>query len=158
MGADRSWKRFINYSTRRQIRRIIQDMNSNVAAPAEKRFDWPLCYDAENLVLARIESFLARNRSAAALAKRMSEDTGTLMLDWVDHLVVPAAEAPVWRDAGFIDDPLGEASAGRQTLWHPEAMLPRVLLDSPARSSASPSALAIRPENLDEFIAAQKPG
>ena len=30
-------------------------MNSNAAAAAEKRFDWPLCYDAEQLVLARTD-------------------------------------------------------------------------------------------------------
>ena len=66
----------IKCSTVPHFSRIIQAMNSPVAAPAEKRFDWPLCYDAEQLVLARIESFLACNRSAATLAKRMLDDTG----------------------------------------------------------------------------------
>lgn len=126
--------------------------------PAEKKFDWPLCYEAENLVQARLEAFLARNRFAKTLADRLLNETGTLMLDWVDHLVVSAAEEPLWRAAGFVEDPLGETPAHQQTLWHPEAMLPRVLLDRSAAAEGFPPALAIRPEDLGRFIAVHRPG
>src|SRR5439155_18717053 len=45
---------------------------------AEKRFDWPLCYEAENHILAKIEAFLERNQFARSLADRMLRETGTL--------------------------------------------------------------------------------
>ena len=37
---------------------------------AEKKFDWPLCYEAENLLLGRIDAFLAEREAdqAAAMA------------------------------------------------------------------------------------------
>src|SRR5882672_290550 len=74
----------------------------------EKRFDWPLCYDAENFILNQIASFLDRNTFASKLAERMRVETGTLMVDWVDYLVQSAAEEEALRNIGFSDDPLGE--------------------------------------------------
>ncbi|HEX4638917.1 MAG TPA: hypothetical protein VH170_05465, partial [Chthoniobacterales bacterium] len=55
---------------------------------AENQFNWPLCYEAENLLLERIDAFLAQNSFAQILSERMRDETGTLFLDWVDHLVV----------------------------------------------------------------------
>ena len=40
-------------------------------APRENRFDWPVCSEAEALLLNRIDAFLARNRFANQLAGRM---------------------------------------------------------------------------------------
>jgi hypothetical protein len=118
---------------------------------AEKQFNWPLCYEAENLLLERIGAFLAQNSFARILSERMREETGTLFLDWVDHLVVSAADEGAFRESGFTEDPLGENSAGLKALWHPEAMLPRVLLAP--KDLKHPSAIAIRPEFVAEFAA-----
>jgi hypothetical protein len=121
---------------------------------AEKRFDWPLCYDAENLVLERIEAFLACHPFAQDLSERMRRETGTLFLDWVDHLVVSPAEAARFKAIGFVPDPRGEAPASQRVLWHPDAMLPRVLVDSTIPDGGSPAALALRVERLDDFMVA----
>ena len=59
---------------------------------AESKFDWPLCYEAENLILQRIDAFLERNSFGLNLSKRMRDETGTLILDWTDHLVLPASD------------------------------------------------------------------
>src|SRR6201995_2411575 len=118
---------------------------------AEQKFDWPLCYEAENFLLERIDAFLKENTFARVLSNRMREETGTLFLDWVDHLHLPKTDEKVLRDLGFTDDPLGENQAGRKALWHPEAMLPRVLLA--ATNAKYPPVLAIRPEYLEEFVA-----
>jgi hypothetical protein len=121
----------------------------------EKRFDWPLCYDAENLVLENIDAFLRHNTFAAKLSERMRTETGTLFLDWVDYLVLPAEAESLLRKTGFTDDPLGETTIRTQkTLWHPEAMLPRVIIDHGVRSADHPAALAIHVENLSDFMAA----
>ena len=55
------------------------------------------------------------------------------------------------RENGFVDDPLGENGEDLKALWHPEAMLPRVLLA--ATNVKYPPAIAIRPEFVAEFAA-----
>ena len=95
---------------------------------AENQFNWPLCYEAENFLLERIDAFLKENSFARILSERMRNETGTLFLDWVDHLVLPASDEGRLRENGFVDDPLGENGENLKALWHPEAMLPRVLL------------------------------
>ena len=118
---------------------------------AENQFNWPLCYEAENFLLERIDAFLKENSFARILSERMRNETGTLFLDWVDHLVLPASDEGRLRENGFVDDPLGENGENLKALWHPEAMLPRVLLA--ATNVKYPPAIAIRPEFVAEFAA-----
>jgi len=120
----------------------------------EKRFDWPLCYDAEYYILARLEAFTERNSFARRLAERMRNETGTLLLDWVDYLVVPRAEERRLREIGFTEDPLAETPAHLKALWHPEAMLPRILVERDANAVRAPDILAIRCESIADFLAA----
>ena len=120
---------------------------------AEKKFDWPLCHDAENFLLERIDAFLARNTFAKRLSDRMLTGTGTLLLDWLDSIVLPAGDEQKLRAIGFTNDPLGEIAGPGKALWHPEAMLPRVVLipDGPA---GVPNALAVRVDSISDFMAA----
>src|SRR3954469_6181034 len=118
---------------------------------AENQFNWPLCYDAENFLLERISAFLEQNSFARILSERMRDETGTIFIDWVDHLILPASDEAALREAGYADDPLGENKDGLKAIWHPEAMLPRVLLAP--KDLKHPSALAIRPEFVAEFAA-----
>src|SRR5207248_7127602 len=117
---------------------------------AEKRFEWPLCYDAENFILERIEGFTQRNSFARTLASRMRDETGTLILDWTDYLLLPASDEAALRTTGYTDDPLADAPDGQKQLWHPEAMLPRVLI-APTNAKY-PLALGIRPDLVAEFV------
>ena len=120
----------------------------------EKRFDWPLCYEAENYILGRLEAFTERNSFARRLAERMRNETGTLLLDWVDYLVVPHSEEKRLLQIGFTEDPLAEAPAHLKALWHPEAMLPHVLVERDAGAVRAPDILAIRCESIADFLAA----
>jgi hypothetical protein len=122
------------------------------AEPREKRFDWPVCEEAESLLLNRIEALRARNRFANDLAERMRRETGTLLLDWIDCLVLPPGDEREFREAGFTDDPLSETPNSCRTLYHPDALLPRVVLAE--TDSNLPIALIIRTENLADFMAA----
>src|SRR5437764_13867476 len=97
---------------------------------ADNQFNLPLCYEAENLLLDRIDAFLAQNSFAQILSERMRDETGTLFLDWVDHLVISPSDEAAFCEAGFTEDPLGENKDGLKALWHPEAILPRVLLSA----------------------------
>src|SRR5262245_24398793 len=105
----------------------------------EQRFDWPLCYEAENWVLEQLDSFCRHNSFARALSQRMRDETGTLLLDWVDHLVVSPEHESAARALGFTDDPFTD-----RALWHPEAMLPRVLI-------GPQPVVAIRVDSVSDF-------
>ena len=118
---------------------------------AESQFNWPLCYEAENFLLERIDAFLTENSFARILSQRMRDETGTLFLDWVDHLVLPASGEAKLRETGFTDDPLGENRGNLKALWHPEAMLPRILLVE--ANAKYPAAIAIRPALVADFAA-----
>jgi hypothetical protein len=124
------------------------------AAPRENRFDWPVCHEAELLLLNRINAFCARNRFANQLAERMRAETGTLLLDWTDCLVLPPDDEHAFREAGFIEDPLSETPTNVRTLHHPDALLPRVLLGE--TNTNSPGALVIRVESLSDFMATHR--
>ena len=135
------------------------------ASQKEKKFDWPLCYEAEKAILAQLEAFLARNYFARQLAERMRRETGTLLLDWVDYVVLPGHRENELRDVGYRDDPLGDPPSNQKALWHPEAMLPRVIVErsaagnNPVRLAPSPATnesplvVAIRTESISDFMA-----
>jgi hypothetical protein len=118
----------------------------------ETQFDWPVCYQAEELLLARLLEFLGRNAFARELAHRMREETGTLLLDWVDHLAVSQREEGALRSVGFVPDPSAETDNGARALHHPSAMLPHVILTS--SESDFPPVVAIRVESIDDFLKA----
>ena len=122
--------------------------NSQVSA-AESRFEWPLCYEAENFILSRIDAFTQQNSFARTLATRMRDETGTLLLDWTDYLLLPSSDETELRATGYTEDPLADAPDAQKQLWHPEAMLPRVLI-APTNAKY-PLALGIRPEHVAEF-------
>jgi hypothetical protein len=114
----------------------------------EKRFDWPVCYKAEEPLLNRCGEFLHRNSFARELAQRMREHTGTLFLDWVDYIGFPASAEVELRHAGFIDDPAAETVERGPVLHHPQALLPRLFLSSP--ETIFP--VGIRVESVVEFL------
>ena len=127
-------------------------MIANASAAREQQFDWPLCYDAENHVLAQLASFTQRNGFAAHLERRMRDETGTSLLDWVDHLVVAPAEEPRLREIGYVPQPVAETGPGARAWWHPLAMLPRVLIRDGLVSSPAPALLAVRCESVSDFL------
>jgi hypothetical protein len=128
-------------------------LSEKPAAPAGA-FDWPLCYEAERIVRDHLAQARARNSFIATLADRMADETGTDFFEWVDHLVLPSQHAASLRAAGFTGEKV-EAPAGTTVLWHPRAMMPRILLRDGAKpADDAPSEIAIRPEVLADFLAA----
>ncbi len=125
----------------------------SAAAQPTTSFDWPLAYEAEKLVGGYLEAFLLRNTFARRLADRMRDETGTDFFEWIDHLVLAPNHADALRVAGFVEEKV-EAPEGAIVFWHPRAMMPRVLLSADGGRDGVPSALAIRPELLADFIAA----
>jgi hypothetical protein len=132
----------------------VNALPESPAAESAKAFDWPLCYEAEQFLGNYLGAFLKLNLFAAQLAQRMSEETGTEFFEWIDHLVMSRKHGDELRQVGFIEEDV-DAPAGTTVLWHPRAMMPRVLLREEKSPDAAPSEVAIRPEVLADFLAAQ---
>jgi hypothetical protein len=81
----------------------------------------------------------------------MQSETGTDFFEWVDHLFLSPDDETALVKAGFVADPKISGPLGEVVLEHPRATLPRVLL---RRSRANPSTVAIKPEFIADFIAA----
>lgn len=122
------------------------------ALNAPDNFNWPLAYEAEALLSTHINAFLAKNATAATLARRMHDETGTEFFEWTDHFVVPPNQEAAFRAVGFVTE-ASDVPAFHTVLAHPHAMLPRVMVSLKAKPSATPLALAIRPEYLADFMA-----
>jgi len=130
------------------------EMKNSASGEEERRFDWPVCYEAEALLSEQIDAVLKRNSFARRLAERLRQETGTLLLDWTDHVEVTPHNEAAFRAAGFVDHPRAEALNNQVVLYHPEAMLPRVLITEGPQAGALPT-LAVRAENLLDFLTAQ---
>lgn len=126
--------------------------NLAAALDPEHRFDWPVCHEAENFVLEQLEHFVARNAFVRDLSRRMTDETGTLLLDWVDSLSLSASHEATIRGLGFVPDPLAETPKGQRAFHHPESVLPRLVLDE--THDRYPNALCIHPESVVEFMGA----
>ncbi|MEW6156192.1 MAG: hypothetical protein AB1813_02100 [Verrucomicrobiota bacterium] len=132
----------------------VQQVPSSPMPDREKRFDWPLCYEAENCIIELIDSFLARNSFARNLAAAMRNETGTLFIDWVDYLEL-GADAPAvskLSSLGYQPDPHAEPENKAQSiLWHPEAMLPRIIIGADIANREA-IRLAIHVDHLADFM------
>ena len=128
-------------------------MVSTPPTPAESaaRFDWPLAYEAEQLIGRYVEAFLLRHGFARRLADRMRDETGTDFYEWVDHLVLSPAHADELRAVGLVEEVVS-APPGLTVFHHPRAMMPRVLLGAAGGVNGTPSVLAVRPESLVDFL------
>ena len=126
---------------------------SKLPVTSAGQFDWPLCHDAERLIGEHVEAFLLQNSFARRLAERMRDETGNDFFEWVDHLVLDSEQGAALRAAGFVEEVV-EALSGMIVLWHPQAMMPRVLLQKGVGKKSAPAVLAIRPEVVADFLAA----
>ena len=100
-------------------------MATRTDSPLE-RFVWTPQPEAAQFVEHAVAEFCAVREPAAQLAKRLSDEAGTRLLDWVDHLGLKHSPANVRKlgELGF--EP---AAAGSQDVWrHPEGLFPSIHL------------------------------
>jgi hypothetical protein len=116
-------------------------------------FDWPLAFPAEELLRKRLHSFLQHHSWAQRLADRLHVETGTDIFEWVDHLTLEEEEIFGLREVGFFPEKV-KAPSGVEVFYHPQAMLPRIVVMAAGSRKGVPTRLAIRTESLVDFIAA----
>ena len=111
-------------------------------------FDWQRCPEVARLVAKRIDEIVSEVRFASCLQQRMKDETGTRLIDWVDHISLPFTDP----FAGEIEE-LGYARTehhGEQAVWrHPGAMVPVIRLQE--QSTAD---LCLKVESVSDFLLA----
>ncbi|REJ69260.1 MAG: hypothetical protein DWQ31_05150 [Planctomycetota bacterium] len=118
------------------------------------KFLWQPQTAAAGLVRREIASLAESSPALVKLASRLVNETGTRLIDWVDHLVLgrgadAAKLAEELQAAGFASHPREEPDVWR----HLDGIFPAIVL-----TEASPRRLAIKVDAVDEFVAAQRLG
>ncbi len=97
----------------------------------------------------RVEMACQANPFLAMLRQRMLDETGTRLIDWIDHLAIPATEVGDARlsELGFVEE------SSRDTWLHPAGMFPPVR--RPAPNEGFPwSGTGLKVEQVDAFLEA----
>ena len=114
--------------------------------PTLDEFQWTVQPLAERVVQDILDDAVARSPFAAELRRRMKEETGTRLFDWLDHIVVADAGGlrESLRNAGFI----GRFAAGAgETFVHEEGMFPVLI---PSHDNVT--RLAVKVESVADYL------
>ena len=85
-----------------------------------EKYEWTTHAEAFAKVCEFVSGVNQRNAFAAEMSKRMRDETGTRLIDWIDRIGCP--NPAVFEAVGF-----EKTSLGAETIWqHPLAMLPIV--------------------------------
>lgn len=109
---------------------------------------WEPQPQAAQLVGALVDSLCQAFPPAQQLAHRLYQETGTRLIDWIDHLMCPASDelCAQLTAAGYQAGYRGQA----QTWEQPAGMFPRIRLRTDA-----PHGLALHVDSVSDFVQAQ---
>lgn len=113
-------------------------------------FSWSPQPEAAKLVHRLLNECLERSPFAAKLAQRMLDETGTRMLDWIDHFGIGESDEIKTKlsAAGYVESD----ALNREIEWtHPEGMFPRIRQLQGARRH-----LAIKVDSVVDFLFAHQ--
>lgn len=90
-------------------------------------FEWQRCPDVARIVAKRVDGIVSEVRFALRLKQRMKNETGTRLIDWVDHLCLPFNDPLLGEmvDLGYVRV---EHDAEQEVWRHPRAMVPAIRL------------------------------
>ncbi|MEE2641445.1 MAG: hypothetical protein VX768_12515 [Planctomycetota bacterium] len=114
-------------------------------------FDWQPQKIAGQLVSDLMGEFVSANRFLQTFGQKLAEQTGTRLIDWVDHMEIDLAERPPWKqqllESGFQRIP----GLTREIYSHPGALFPLI-----ANSEDGTNRLALKVESVVDFLTAQQ--
>lgn len=118
-------------------------------------FQWFQQPAAAGFVAELLQSLRQQFSIVDDFAQRLVRQSGTRLLDWVDHIALPSSETLVSRlsASGFVsvsDDVAATYGIPGQTYRHPGAVLPAIRLNATGQQSR----LAVRADSVVEFMAA----
>ncbi len=112
-------------------------------------FDWETHEELDDFVRERVEIFLSNHRFAKELSGKMLNETSTRFVDWIDHIAIPEKEVKdsVLIKLGLVEMKEIESREGTRVFKHPRSYLFPILL-----CKGDENVIALRPENIDEFL------
>jgi hypothetical protein len=112
-------------------------------------YQWSTQPEAAALVQEIYDDFLRRSPRTKEFERRLLGETGTRLLDWVDHFSIPRRANPAARlsEVGFQPDGAGEHTAWR----HPGGLFPAVVV-----GHGETWRMAIHVESVVDFLAANR--
>ena len=114
-----------------------------------KVFQWRPQPEAARLVDEILGQYCGRCPAAQRLCEALYRETGTRLMDWIDHVAVPAETdvEPRLRRAGFLPE-----GTGFRVVWrHAEGLFPEIEVHGEATWRA-----AIKVDSVDQWLAAQR--
>lgn len=118
----------------------------------EGKFVWEPQPAGQALVNELLGRFLGECAQTRDLVERMRAQAGTRLLDWIDHLRVPAGDQirAMLREVGFVNRPV--PGAAERYVHEGATFAPIILTQSPVMT------LAIKVDSVADFAAAQQLG
>jgi len=114
----------------------------------EKGFYWERHAKVEDFFLRNIDQFRKENTLLARFEAKLTEQTNTRMLDWVDHLVLPYSTQlrDELKELGFVR----QAETNIEAFFHPGVLLPAIVLVE--NSSELSQGVALHVESISDFL------
>lgn len=126
---------------------MTEPTTANVTDDVALDFAWHPQPAAAQLIDRLLSELADRNAAIARFGRRLRDETGTRLVDWIDHIRLPAEDSASAQLAGA---GFGEQATARRSLWrHPGALLPTIVVEPDV-----PRRLSLKVESVDDFLAA----
>ena len=115
-----------------------------------EEFDWQRCPEVGRLLAKRVDQLVSEIPFASRLRQRMLDDTGTRLIDWVDHLCLPVSDplSPRVKEMGYSRSVL---DADEEVWRHPRALVPAIRVREQATTD-----VCLNVGSVMQFIEAQQ--
>ena len=111
-----------------------------------ENFDWQRCPEVGRQVATRVDRIVGAHSDASRLRQRMLDETGTRLIDWVDHLSLPLDD-PFAQNVEKLGYVQSSSELDGQVWRHPQAMVPTIRFQD--RNSQD---LFLRVDSVKDFI------
>ena len=121
-------------------------------------FNWLRYPAAETFIAEKLDVVLAAMPAVRAFSRALFTNTGSRLIDWIDHLVLIDGDVPRSQlaELGFEPEDV-PAEPGHAVYYHPGALFPRILLrDEAGREPGLTVAAAMQVENISLFLMANQ--
>jgi hypothetical protein len=134
-------------------------MSVATAPEASAAFEWRRWPETESLINELVQQALEGNDFARRLAERMPPETGTIIQNWLDHLVVSAPPSFGTQLVGLgYERQAATYAVGVPLYAHPGAMFPRIAHAPAVGGATAVKTLAIKVESAAAFSGAHNLG
>ena len=134
-------------------------MSVATAPDSPAAFEWRRWPETESVVNELVEQALAGNAFAARLAERMTPETGTIIQNWLDHLVVGAPPSFGSRLVGLgFERQAATYAVGTSLYAHPGGIFPRIAHVPAVGGVTAVKDLAIKVDSAAAFSGAHNLG